>query len=367
METLAGIADFVEVTRAPRSIVARFRGPALCYTTGHGRRVDLEAVYNNQVCEPAEHAIYVGEYLSTDAEHAAICARVGVDAGRASGMVTAANMNCAGVAERCFEEARVLAVATAGVEGNACRAGDPTSYHEWGGQWRPVGTINVMLFFSHPVAEGELFRVLMTATEAKAAYLADMQVGSRYSQRLATGTGTDQFIVAAPQGEPTITDLGKHSKMGELAALAVRDALAQALRLQNAMTPENQCSVVRIAGRLGVSKEQLIADARAFLGPELHLDELFEANIRVIDTDPPAVAAAAAFTATADMIAAGILPAGQALDVAARGLALAAAGVDVPPVPHTDPSDLPGTLARALAFGWQHKWRSLHESAGLLD
>jgi hypothetical protein len=77
-------------------------------------------------------------------------------------------------------------------------------------------------------------RALITATEAKTAALLDMDVRSTFSARVhrATGTGTDNIIVAEGRGLP-IDNAGGHSKMGELIARAVYDAVTEAVLKQN--------------------------------------------------------------------------------------------------------------------------------------
>ena len=48
--------------------------------------------------------------------------------------------------------------------------------------------------------------------------------------------GTDQFCIAAPsRGDRPLTSASPHMKFGEIVALAVRDATAEALRWQNGL------------------------------------------------------------------------------------------------------------------------------------
>ena len=55
-------------------------------------------------------------------------------------------------------------------------------------------------------------------TEAKSAALADLAVPSRYSPTIATGTGTDQFCLAAPlePGRRARESTSPHVKLGEI-------------------------------------------------------------------------------------------------------------------------------------------------------
>ena len=114
-------------------------------------------------------------------------------------------MRYAAIKEARFRELTVVAVCTGGVESNAGRAGDPATVYEWNGAYEKVsgeelvlhGTINTLLFINQELTPGAMVRAVMTATEAKTAALQELAVSSRYSDGLATGTGTDQIGVAA--------------------------------------------------------------------------------------------------------------------------------------------------------------------------
>ncbi len=116
-------------------------------------------------------------------------------------MGTAANMNYASVVQRRDNSTLVTAIVTAGVQGNATCAGDPATWRETDNGWEKVppidGTINTELLVNHSLAEGALARSVVTMTEAKTAALLELSISSLYSKNLATGTGTDQFYVAA--------------------------------------------------------------------------------------------------------------------------------------------------------------------------
>ena len=87
-----------------------------------------------------------------------------------------------------------------------------------------AGTINTLLLVGQPVTAPTLARLVMTVTEAKAAALSRLAVPSCYSQDLATGTGTDQFAIAAPNtGERPLTSASAHTKFGELVGVPLPD------------------------------------------------------------------------------------------------------------------------------------------------
>ena len=177
-------------------------------------------------------------------------------------MGTAANMNNAAFACERFRDLQVVAVVTGGVEGNAGRAGDPAAVVETADGFEKLppaargpgpGTINSMVLINKPLIAGAMARTIMTATEAKSAALQELVVNSRYSDGLATGTGTDQIAVAAMQtDEPPLTSAGKHAKLGELIGLAVKAAVKQTLANQNNLTPAGQCSAKIHLQRFGL-------------------------------------------------------------------------------------------------------------------
>jgi adenosylcobinamide amidohydrolase len=155
-------------------------------------------------------------------------------------MGTAANMNYLAIKEEADHSVAVTALVTAGVQGNAACAGDPANWRERDGKWEKVspyqGTINTILLISRPLTPAALARAVVTMTEAKSAALVRLAVGSLYSADLATGTGTDQFCLAAPlAGEQPFTSTSPHVKLGEMIGVAVRDATLEALRWQNGL------------------------------------------------------------------------------------------------------------------------------------
>lgn len=137
-------------------------------------------------------------------------------------------MENAAIVEETYEELKVAACVTAGVEGNAGCAGDPAGYYGAGARpeiYRP-GTINILLFINADMPPGILTRALVTCTEGKTAALRELMVGSRYSENPATGTGTDStVIICDPKSPLYFRSAGKHNKLGELIGKTVKEAV----------------------------------------------------------------------------------------------------------------------------------------------
>ena len=320
---LGVLYDRVELHRQDKILYARFLVPHLVLSTcrvAGGLRDDLGFLYNHQSCEPAgghcgHAALAVRDPL---AYRESICARHSLPAQACATLGTAANMRNAAIVEESFRGVQVVAVCTGGVEGNAGRAGDPASVVETDNgferlpQAEPApaaGTINTMLFISRPLIPGAMVRAVMTATEAKTAVLQELGVGSRYSDGLATGTGTDQIgIAAVREGDRAMTSAGKHAKLGEMIGRAVYAAIKETLARQNGLTAAGQCSAGAHLRRFGCDEDELCRSICAFLDEKEQ--QLFNANFLAIERDPLTVAAVAALTHLYDKTRWGLLPQG---------------------------------------------------------
>jgi adenosylcobinamide amidohydrolase len=321
---LAEFYNGVELYREEKMVYARLVTPhrvlSTCRSCTGGLHDDLLYLYNHQSCEPAggnmndrlcRLAIDCPEdYKREVAERHSLpfhkCATLG----------TAANMNNAAICHEKFCDLEVAAICTGGVEGNAGRAGDPASYYEPlddGASMGQVpergpmpGTINAMIFINRELSPGAMVTAVITATEAKTAALQELEVASRYSEGLATGTGTDQMAVASKLGGKTICFAGKHSKVGELIGRTVHDAVLGTLALQNRLTPASQCTSLAHLERLGIDEQQM-CQAIAELLSENDAD-LFRKNFANVIKDPPTVAAVAALVHLRDKFLWGTLP-----------------------------------------------------------
>jgi hypothetical protein len=277
-------------------------------------------------------------------------------------------------------------VVTAGVQGNAGRAGDPAAWHEshepqkGGSLWKPVhavpGTINTMVLFNWPLLPAALARAAAAITEAKTAALLELAVGSRYSSGLATGTGTDQFCLASPldAARKPKTWTGNHSKLGEILCRAVLEATKEALRWQNGLEPSHTRNLVHALGRFGVGEAALLEAACR------HLDEgdgtLLRANFQAVMHEPLVAGAAYALAAVKDRIAYGTLPGSTGRELLANQAAMMAAGLaarteafpafraalmsvaaEAGESGEKRDADVFGLAAMALALGWREKWK----------
>lgn len=380
----------VEIHRREKIIFARFLHPhsviSTCRAAG-GLQSDLTYIYNHQSCEPAGHSHQLAARLWRDphAYRQETCRPYGLPAEACATLGTAANMNHAAFVVEQFRHLAVVVVCTGGVEGNAGRAGDPAAVFETPEGFEKLppaetepgpGTINTMILINQPLIPGALTRVIMTATEAKCAALQELAVNSRYSDGLATGTGTDQIAVAAMEtGATPLTSAGKHAKLGELIGRAVAAATQQTLANQNQLTPAGQCSAKIHLERFGLDRGAMQSAVCQ------HLDktqaQLLGDNFTGIERDPVTVAAVAAMVHLKDKFAWRVLPAACWSEVMGAHAAQVACSVGgdydrlddyrealAPTRATQDNAAFCELVCRALALGFGDKWQVLEGKGG---
>jgi adenosylcobinamide amidohydrolase len=374
-EHLLETASF-DLRRSGRFFVADLKAPHRILTTSvrQGGQVDgVRHLLNHQSCEGTghqeRHRVISG--LGLDAYHDRVCEDAGLPAERTAVMGTAANMNYAAIVREVDGDLSVTAVVTAGVEGNATAAGEPANWRETAAGVEKVpayaGTINTMLLVSHPLTPAALARAVVTMTEGKSAALQRLAVPSRLAVDLATGTGTDQYCLAAPLSDvPALTSASPHMKLGELIGRAARDATIEALRWQNGLEASYTRGVFHALGRYGVREATLFDEIAPLLSPSDL--ELLKKNAKAAFYEPLVGASAHALAAVCDRVRYGTLPGAVAADAMAQQAAALAANLAAqvhrwPEFrqqlrPYAD-GDVKVLVLRALALGWTEKWRTV--------
>jgi adenosylcobinamide amidohydrolase len=338
-------------------------------TRNGGQTEKVRHLLNHQSCEATGHdarfEIITGQGM--EAYHDTVCNEVGLSPDDTAVMGTAANMNYAAIVRKRHEDLEVVAVVTAGVESNATCAGDPAVWHETPGGFvkLPNGTINTMVVSNTPVTSPALAQVAMMMVEGKTAALRRLAVPSRYSADLATGTGTDQYCVAAPiEGRKPLTTASSHMKFGETIGLAVREATLEALRWQNGLEPSYTRGLLHALGRFGLTEQSLLDGLAKILDPADF--ELIKKNSKAVIYEPHVGAAAHAMAAVLDRARYGILPKTCVQNALAQQAALLAANLAAKPdnwpkyharLQATE-GDVNELAVAAIALGWSDKWRA---------
>ena len=372
-ETLHATDSF-SARRSGRFLLVTLLAPhRVISTSTHrgGEREDLQYLVNHQSCEAnadTSRLAHISE-IGLVEYHREVCNELGIAPDRTALMGTAANMAYAAHRWVEFGNLRADAIVTGGVAGNSARAGDPAQWVETDGGWERVspyaGTINIMLLLNRPVTSSALARAVVTMTEAKSAALAELAVPSRYSATIATGTGTDQFCVAAPL-DPTRKPrdaTGPHVKLGEIIGVCVRDAIKETLRWQNGLEPSYTRGLAHALGRFGLTKQRALEALEQLLPKDLY-DQL-EANHRAVFFDPGVGAAAYALAAVLDRVAFGTIPEGLAWETLRQQATCLACALASRPqdwvmiysqLAGQHPDDPVDLVLRAIALGWRAKW-----------
>jgi len=355
--------------RASRYLVASLNGPHLALSTSvrnGGQSSSLRYLVNHQSCEAAAH-IERHEVITAKGQesyHDQVCQEMNLPPNEVALMGTAANMNYAAVITAEDAGVSVTASVTAGVQGNACCAGDPAAWREGDAGWEKInGTINTLVLINRPLTESALARAVVTMTEAKTAALHRLSVRSLYSHDPATGTGTDQFAIAAPDGPGyRMTATGPHVKLGELIGCAVRDATLEALRWQNGLEPSYTRGLFSALQRFGLNETMFFAEMDVLLSASDAT--LLKKNDKAVFYEPLVGAAAHAMATVFDRMRHGAIPPSVAQEALRHQAATIAASLSSKPhhwdefrkqLSETDPLRL--TL-QAIALGWAAKWRT---------
>jgi adenosylcobinamide amidohydrolase len=362
-----------EAFRSGRFIIVDLLSPHRVITTSScvgGINEGIRHLVNHQSCEGAGHDDRFVKITEAGMEgyHCSVCEELALSPDTTAVMGTAANMIYASHQTASYENLRVDAIVTAGVEGNAMTSGDPSQWAETMSGWSKLphvaGTINTMVLVNQPLKPEAQIRAVLTVTEGKSAALMELGISSRFSQDLATGTGTDQICLAAPiaNGAFEHSATNPHSKMGELLGVAVRGATKDALRWQNGLEPSFTRSLNHALRRFGFSDSSFLEAMKGRL-PDTAM-ELLMKNKNAVLYEPQVAAAAYAFAAVLDRVRFGVLPPLAARDVLRHQAATLAASLSAKTdawysfwqqldVDMNRPLD---AVYDAAALGWTSKW-----------
>lgn len=230
-----------------------FAAPMNCLSSLTGNASGITTVGNHYTSSPLSKMFHG---LSIETLRKRACSIVKRKPSKCSFLYTGARMDSLSVQRRQYKEIIVYALATAGVMGNAMRAGvDEGILYE-------PGTINIIILTNMRLTPRARTRAIISATEAKSAALQDLDIQSSYSPCCqATGTGTDQLLVVEGRGE-SLDSSGGHTKLGELIAKAVHDAVKESISLQNGLVSGR--SVLQRIKERKIDVYKLLAQCKRF-------------------------------------------------------------------------------------------------------
>lgn len=171
------------------------------------------------------------------------------------GLMTAADVTKASLETRKTDNATICALVTAGVSYPAAPADSLR-------RMKGAGTINIIILVEGNLSDACMVEAVKTATEAKSAALRELDIRSRFSQRVASGTTTDAIVVACTgDGEP-IRYAGTATELGEALGRVVVMATKKTLKMQEGITPERP--LIQRLDERGITLRDMLKTAMDF-------------------------------------------------------------------------------------------------------
>jgi adenosylcobinamide hydrolase len=245
----------------------------------NGGPKEATCIMNFQVPEDAgsdmEDSVHkeAGDFLVEETE------KLGIPQDQVVSIMTAAKMkNVEGITQK-FEDLTLTAFVTAGAY-FAATPGDKIASKQSAFPFKKWGTINTIMLIDGNLTDSCMVNAVVTATESKAAALRELDVRSRFSGEVATGTVTDSVVIACTKRGRTIRYAGSGTVLGELIGKAVKTALKKAIYKQENLI-SNRPLTKRLEER-GVTVEnltRLLSQIRPILRGSAEKREQFKAEL----------------------------------------------------------------------------------------
>lgn len=157
--------------------------------------------------------------------------KIGLPKEEVVAIMTAAKMKNVEVVSLQSKDLKLTTFVTAGAY-FAATAGDEVASKQTAFPTKNWGTINIIILIDAILEESCMVNAIVTATEAKAAALRELDVRSRFSGEVATGTVTDSVVIACTRQGPEIQYAGTGTIIGELIGKSVKKAVKKAIYKQ---------------------------------------------------------------------------------------------------------------------------------------
>jgi adenosylcobinamide hydrolase len=172
------------------------------------------------------------------------------------GIMTAADLRNVAVKSQKLNAMTLTALVTAGTSFSAT-IGDEIASKKNISTWsKGAGTINTIMLVDGNLTDSCMVGAVKTITEAKTVALRELDIRSRFSRDLASGTITDSVVIACTKRGDLIKYAGAATELGELIGKSVREASKEAIFKQEGTVPNRP-----LAGRLeerGISLEKMM-------------------------------------------------------------------------------------------------------------
>ncbi len=180
--------------------------------------------------------------------------KIGIAQDKVVAIMTAARMKNVEAVTQKFQDLTLTAFVTAGAY-FAAAPGDEIASKQSAFPFKKWGTINTIVLIDANLTDSCMVNAVVTATEAKAAALRELDIRSRFSGDVATGTVTDSIVIACTKNGPITKYAGSGTAVGELIGKAVKKALKKAIYKQENML-SNRPLTQRLKER-GITVENL--------------------------------------------------------------------------------------------------------------
>jgi iron complex transport system ATP-binding protein len=228
----------VEAEIQDNKLILKSKSPlkVLSSAVFNGGSRDSSCIVNFQVAEDAgsdmDDSVHkeAGDFLKDE------MVKMGFSENNVVAVMTAAKMKNVEVESIKFEDLTLTAFVTAGAY-FAAAPGDEVASKQTAFPFKKWGTINTILLVDGTLTQSCMVNAVVTATEAKAAALRELDVRSRFSGELATGTVTDSVVVACTNKGRLLKYAGTGTILGELIGKSVKAALKKAIYKQEQLVP----------------------------------------------------------------------------------------------------------------------------------
>jgi adenosylcobinamide amidohydrolase len=143
------------------------------------------------------------------------------------GMLTAVDLRNVSTSTGVVSGKNLLVVATAGTS-NATRPGEAQST-------QGIGTINLVVVYEGDMTESCMVNVVLTVTEAKSATLRRLDIRTRKTGILATGTSTDTVAICCLGDGKPLRYAGSATEIGNTLGRTVESSIQESLRKQEGL------------------------------------------------------------------------------------------------------------------------------------
>lgn len=179
-------------------------------------------------------------------------------------LMTAAHMDSACVKTIHFGRSVVSVICTAGLSNSQCAGDLITGYGNKTARARSAdhnahSTINLIIILKGNATDSCLANIITTASEAKASAMRDLDVRSKSSGRLATGTSTDSTVVVSIPGREKFDYAGTATALGYHLASAVKESITGSVAKQDGLIRSR--SLVKRLEERGILLEDLVTAA----------------------------------------------------------------------------------------------------------